>query len=111
MKPSLFNFIVDFYYKNGQYPKVFLSGAITNRIDTYKMFFDNAELKFKCLGIECYNPARIDINTPWGKAMEETIAQINQCDCLFVLKNWETSKGVKIEIKKAKDIGIPIFFE
>lgn len=111
LRIDLYDFVLDFLQNHGKMPKVFLSGAITNRLDTYKSHFDEAERNFSNIFIQSYNPSVIDIKTPWEVAMKETISQLKQCDFMFVLKNWENSKGVKIEIKKAKELKIPIFYE
>lgn len=108
---ELFNFILDYYIKIGYMPKCFLSGAISDRLDTYKQYFDKAEKYFEEIGVGCYNPSDIDIKTPWEVAMKETISQLDRCDFMYVLKNWENSKGVKIEIEQAKKWNIPIFYE
>lgn len=108
---ELFNYITDYYEYYGDTPKVFLSGAISNRLDTYKSFFDEAEKHFESIYVEVYNPSKIDINTPWVVAMEETLSQLRKCDFMYVLKNWEESKGVQIEIAQAKNLNIPIFYE
>jgi hypothetical protein len=31
-------------------------------------------------------------------------------DCVFVCPGWETSKGTQKEVKRAKELGIPIFY-
>lgn len=108
---ELFNFITDYYERYGDMPKVFISGAISDRLDTYKEHFDEAEKRFKEIWVEVYNPAKIDINTPWKEAMKETLAQMETCEFMYVLKNWENSKGVKIEIEQAKKSKMPIFYE
>lgn len=108
---ELFNFILDYFESYGGMPKVFLSGAITERIDTYQNYFNEAEKQFKKIWVVVYNPAKIDINTPWEQAMEETLSQLRKCDFMYVLKNWENSKGVKIEIEQARKLDIPIFYE
>lgn len=111
IESDLFNFILHYYRKNKILPKVFLSGAITDRINTYQKYFNQAECLFEEIGIEVYNPSKIDIKTPWNTAMIKTIAELETCDFMYVLKNWENSKGVKIEIGKAKDLNIPVFYQ
>lgn len=108
---ELFNYITDYYEYYGDTPKVFLSGAISDRLHTYKSFFDEAEKHFESIYVEVYNPSKIDINTPWEEAMEETLSQLRKCDFMYALKNWEDSKGVKIEIEQARKLDIPIFYE
>lgn len=109
--PELFNFILNYYKKWGWMPKAFISGAITSRIDTYKQYFDEAERKFKNINIESYNPANIDAKTKWGVAMAETLSQVKKYDFVFVLKNWENSAGVELEIEEAQKWRKPIFYE
>lgn len=108
---ELFNFILNYWDRYGDMPKVFLSGAISDRLDTYKEHFDEAEKRFKQIWVEVYNPSVIDIKTPWEIAMKETISQMETCEFMYVLKNWENSKGVKIEIEQAKKLNMPIFYE
>ena len=97
---------------NYRYPHVFISGAITERLETYREYFNKAEKYIKGLGVkEIYNPSHININTPWEVAMEQTLAALLDADCIYVLKNWENSKGTKMEIEKAKELGVPVFFE
>lgn len=33
------------------------------------------------------------------------------CEAIFMLPNWETSKGAKMELELAKRIGMPIFYD
>lgn len=108
---ELFNFILDHFESYGGMPTAFISGAISGRMDSYKSYFDEAVDHFREIYIESYNPSEIDIKTPWEIAMEETLSQLRKCDFMYVLKNWENSKGVKIEIERAKELDIPIFYE
>jgi hypothetical protein len=43
--------------------------------------------------------------------MRECIAALVTCDEIFMLKNWETSKGAKIEFYIADEMGMKIIFE
>lgn len=108
---ELFNFILDHFETYGVMPTAFISGAISGRMNSYKSYFDEAVDHFREIYIESYNPSVIDIRTPWETAMEETLSQLRKCDFVYVLKNWENSKGVKIEIERAKELDIPIFYE
>lgn len=108
---ELFNFILDHFETYGVMPTAFISGAISGRMDSYKSYFDEAVDHFREIYIDSYNPSEIDIRTPWEIAMEETLSQLRKCDFVYVLKNWENSKGVKIEIERAKELDIPIFYE
>lgn len=106
------DFSQKFKSKFGKFPYVFLSGAISERMDTYKKYFNDAEEILRGLGVEkVFNPSVIDMDTPWEKAMEITLGALEDVDCLYVLKDYENSRGTKMEIDTAKALGIPVFYE
>jgi hypothetical protein len=39
------------------------------------------------------------------------MAWLEACDEIYVLNNWHTSEGTKAEIKRARELGIPVVFE
>ena len=43
--------------------------------------------------------------------MEASIKLLDTCDCVYVLKDWYGSAGVKEEIMYAKEHMIPVYFE
>lgn len=108
---ELFSFILNYYKKWGYMPKVLIAGAIANRITTYKTSFNEVERKFKNINIENYNPSTIDEKTKWGVAMAETLSQVKKCDFVFVLKKWENSTEVALEIEEAQKWRKPVFYE
>ncbi len=36
---------------------------------------------------------------------------LRRCDAIFMMKDWKKSKGTKMEIKLAKKLKIPVFYE
>lgn len=108
---EFFKFIVSFEKENKRTPKVFISGAITNRIDTYRQYFEDAEEYMDEIGLEYYSPTKLPSDTSWEESIEITLNELKDCDCVYVLKNWEESKGVKLEMEKAKELDIPVFFQ
>jgi hypothetical protein len=36
---------------------------------------------------------------------------LERCDAIFMLKNWKDSKGAKMELDYARELGITIYFE
>ena len=109
--PELCKFLISFTKEKKRTPRAFLSGAITSRLNLYKKFFNEAEKYFSTIGIEVYNPAVLPITTDWEEAMDITLKELEKSDFIYVLKNWEKSKGVKIELVKAEALGIPIFYQ
>ena len=108
---ELIEFAKKFRSRYGRNPFVFLSGAISGRLDTYRDVFNEAEETLKDLGFNCYNPAVIPSNTEWSVAMEQTLKVLQYTNCVFVLQGWEQSKGTKIEIGKARTLNIPVIYE
>lgn len=91
--------------------RVFLSGAITSRIDTYREHFDSVAKELGRAGIKCYNPAEIDESTQWDVAMRATILELLNSDIIFMLEGWEVSKGANLEFEIAEALKMPIFKE
>lgn len=56
-----------------------------------------------CLG---YMP---DEDMDYQKWMNALVAQISRCDALLLLPGWEHSKGVQMEVRFAKEFGIPVY--
>lgn len=108
---GLIEFAEEFRDKHGKNPFVFISGAISCRLDTYREVFNEVEEALKGLGLDCYNPATIPSNTEWGVAMEKTLAVLEHADCVFVLQDWERSVGTITEIRRARALNIPVMYE
>lgn len=49
-------------------------------------------------------------NTMWCEFMKNDIRYLVTCDCVFLLDNWETSRGCKMEILIAQKLMIPIYY-
>jgi len=74
-------------------------------------------------GYTVINPAEMDCRKalysewyPKAEEYEEILSGdlkmiAERADWLFVLKGWEDSPGAKREIKKAEELGIPVFYE
>jgi hypothetical protein len=89
---------------------VFLSGAITG-VEGYKKIFAAAEERLETQGCIVLNPAVL----PWGMAWEAylhiTKAMVHEADIIYVLKNWEYSKGVWEELSLAACLDKEIIYE
>lgn len=91
--------------------RIFLSGAITSRLNTYKEHFGRIAKKLDENDLSYYNPATIDISTSWKDSMRMTIRELLDSDIVYLLEGYEVSKGVKQEIEIAKALGIEIIKE
>lgn len=91
--------------------KVFLSGAISNRLDTYHWYFNAAADVLRKKGWDVYSPTCIAVDTSWQDAMKQTIRALTECDIVYVLREYEESVGVKVELDLAKRLGLTIIYE
>lgn len=98
---------------NGQL--VYISGQITGlELKEAKANFDKAEALLLEKGFTPVNPMKI--NPPmsaknWKEYMRDDIVQLFDCDAIFLLDNWQDSKGARIEHFIAKEIGLMILTE
>lgn len=87
--------------------KVYIAGKITG-LENFKGLFEKAEIDLKSKGYVCMNPARLTEGFTHVEYMHVCTAMIDICDTVYMLNNWEDSKGAKYEnyyaIKKDKDI-------
>lgn len=93
--------------------KVYISGKITGN-KNYKEQFNNAEQELLKSGVEVFNPVNVSIpveNPTYKDYMKADIQQLINCDCIFMLKNWLTSKGATLEHKIAIALDLIIIYE
>lgn len=45
------------------------------------------------------------------EAMKICLAELETCDAIYMLKDWEESKGAKMEHEKAKELRLEIIYE
>ena len=94
--------------------KVYISGAIAHHdIKERKQAFAAAETVLRRLGFEPVNPFRNGLpeDSDWREHMRADIANLLKCDCIYMLKGWELSKGSKLELDVASSCGIKVLFE
>src|SRR5215469_16538110 len=94
--------------------KCYIAGKVTGLSEQeYRSKFRNAEIAVTVLGYEPINPVEMDHDhdKTWLSYMREALTQFMVCDLLYVLPDWEDSRGARIEVQLAKDLGIPIIFE
>lgn len=109
----------------------YISGPISGLQNGNAENFLKAQKKLEAEGYVVVNPHEIcsDIYEKWSKLVrpeEKVAAQIYDkemwcefmkrclkhlvaCDCVFVLDNWETSKGAKVEIFNAQKLQISVY--
>ena len=94
--------------------KVYISGPITGTID-YIERFAKAEDKLAAKGYEVINPARVNSalprSTTYRQYMDMSLTMLSMCDAIYMLHDWERSKGAQEEFAEAVKSGKEISFE
>ncbi len=91
----------------------FISGAITND-PNYREKFKKAQAKLVAEGHRVLNPIWLDddiAHLTHEEYLHIDFAMIDICDGLYMLKDWESSKGAKLEYDYAMKNGKKIFYE
>lgn len=89
--------------------KVYISGPISNN-SFYKEEFDKAERALKDLNYTVLNPTIFPLGLSQADYMRLSIAMIDCCDAICMLKGWENSDGANAEYLYAKKCGKEILF-
>ena len=92
--------------------KVYIAGKVTGTSlveCTHK--FGTAHIAIQKLGHTAINPLAVVNNwkTTWQAAMKLCIAALMTADAVYVLPCSQDSKGAKLELKIAKELGIPVY--
>lgn len=94
--------------------RIYISGKITGLdIKVAQNYFDTVEEKINAAGHTAVNPMSIipyNPNWKWEDYMAEDLRILLPCDAIFMLENWQDSKGARIEHAAAKEAGMQIFY-
>lgn len=77
--------------------KVYISGAMASRPDSYHEAFNEAERAFKKYGHTVINPAVLPEGLEHKRYMPICLAMVDAADIVFMLEGWGDSKGAKLE--------------
>ena len=94
--------------------KIYISGKIsgTDLTETRARFAAVAKA-MKRLGYEPVNPLDngLSEHDTWEAHIVKDIATLLQCKAIYMLQDWQESKGARIEYYIATEIGMPIMYE
>lgn len=94
--------------------KVYISGAIAHHdIDERKAAFAAAASRLRNAGYTPVNPFENGLphSADWRMHMRVDIGMLLQCSRIYMLRDWELSKGAKLELDVASSCGIQVIFE
>lgn len=86
--------------------KVFLSGPVTSRLDTYQAEFEEAARIVREAGHLPLNPAALPIGMEQRDYMRITLAMLDSADLILQLPGWGKSAGAVAEYAVAMKTGV-----
>ena len=91
--------------------RIYIAGKVTGDLN-YKAKFAEAENKLKAMGHIVMNPAILpDGLGGYEEYMPICFAMINACDAIYLLSDWDKSKGAKEELDYGTSKGKIVFKE
>lgn len=90
--------------------KVYISGPISNN-SFYEEEFDKAEYNLKGLDYIVLNPTILPLGLSQADYMRLSMAMIDCCDVICMLRGWGSSEGACAEYLYAKKCGKEIIYD
>ena len=91
--------------------KIYISGAVTSDPD-FRKKFDKAEKLLYTKGYIPVNPVKGEEDgKDWSYYMKKDIQKLLSCDAIYVLSDWYDSKGARLEINIALELGLEVILE
>lgn len=93
--------------------KVYVAGPMTGIADWNKPEFRRNTDRLRGSGFRVTNPAELFTHTdqPWEFYMKHALKAMLDCDMIFLLNGWSSSRGAQIELDLAKKVGMGVMFE
>lgn len=83
-----------------------MSGYPNNNVERFN--FVCSTLREKLKDVEIINPAEIPQNWTWEQMMEKDLKDVGRSTHLAFLDGWNLSRGARMEMKLAIELGIQI---
>ena len=91
--------------------RVYISGAMSSRMSTYKQEFAFYEQRLKGQGHIVINPATMPIGLDPDRYMPICMAMIDGADAIFMMDGWEQSRGARLEKAYAEYQGKDVMYD
>lgn len=92
--------------------KAYIAGPMTGYPNFNFDAFDEAQEALEAIGVEVVNPAnnfdrRQDL--PWYTYLRKAVAQVTECDAIFMLDGWQESRGASLELLVASWLDVEVY--
>lgn len=94
--------------------KVYISGPITGKPNLNREAFKKAEAQLLEKGYTVINPLRrvkVSDKKTWEDYMKTDICLLTKCNAIYLLKDFEYSRGARLEYKIAMELKYTIMGE
>ncbi len=89
--------------------KLYLSGPMTGLPDLNFPAFEEAAGALRAKGHEVFSPHEIEGPTrPWAEYLRIDLRAVLDAEAVAYLPGWARSKGAKLEIHVATELGMPV---
>ena len=96
--------------KSGVAPVVYIAGPMSHLPENNYPAFNRAAELLRGVGLEVLNPAENEplVEDPtWSDWMRMSLVQVAKADIIATLPNWGQSRGARLEVHVARELGIP----
>ena len=93
--------------------RVYIAGPMSGLPDFNYPAFNQAEDVLRDLGFYPRNPAKngLPAGSAWSDHMRADIRMLTTCDAVFMLKDWQQSRGATLEHHIAQTLGLHIVYQ
>lgn len=92
--------------------RIYISGQITGlKLEDARALFERAEILLQERGYIPVNPMKLNPHTDgktWKEYMLDDLNALFDCEAIYLLDNWQGSKGARIEYQVAKEMDMVI---
>jgi len=92
---------------------IYIAGKVSGELpELTTEKFKNIQIQLEAKGFDVVNPIEVvnNSNENWYTAIGMCLDALESCDAIFMLPCYVDSKGSKIHLKKAKEIGIQVYY-
>lgn len=89
--------------------RIYIAGSITNNLNYEKEFKEVGE-KLTKAGHVVLNPVK-NVGFDYQSYIDMGLAELSQCDAIYLLEGWEKSEGASLERLYAKTVRMKIYYE
>lgn len=89
--------------------KLYLSGPMTGIEKLNFPHFENCSNALRILGHKVVSPHEIEDAGTWDSCLKADLTQMLGCDAIVVLDGWEASRGARLEVTTAINVGMEFY--